>query len=641
MATEVQKSIQISYKADLKDLMAKLKQIPNVTDQEAKKMVAALDRQLKQAEKAAQKSAQASKKAAQEAGKAASRGSQQFDDMADSARKAEERLEHVADASGDIDRGFSSIGLALRTVNPELAATADGLADAFAVTEGLTMSFKSLNPYVIAGAAVVAALTVAYGAYNHSIEEARIKTEKIKEEIELLNVTIKEQTDIIKNMDNQFGGLTRAVNESGMELALLRGEITQLDAAQMKASQTAAEFKVQSEATYKTQHDALKTSIQSRKTEIRLMYDQIRPMSKQREIAQSLSERMTNVPKQFKEMTAQEEVLRAQTDILKDQLKIDEERLAELEGQENMLNKQARILEENLLAIEELKAAEKERKPIQKEVNEVKEVEVDTLRNLIELDQKRFKAQQDASNKLQTLTEEKGLSETELGELNFQRELERIAELGEVSQQQAEAKDLMNVKIAEREEDSIKKLNKLKSDAFNQDMDNMQSLFSSLGEFTNAAMGLMKEKGREDSKAAKILFNMSKAAALGDIAFESAKQIMAATALPPGFRGAKIGLVLATAAAQTGLVMAQQPPQSSFHMGGMAPDEMNSRVLQGEAVLDRATVQRIGGEEGVQQLQQGGGMDSQVVVIQPFRHFGRFAREIGFRPQKQTGIRAY
>ena len=56
MANEVQKSIQISYKADLKDLMAKLKQIPNVTDQEAKKMVSALDRQLKQAEKGSKES---------------------------------------------------------------------------------------------------------------------------------------------------------------------------------------------------------------------------------------------------------------------------------------------------------------------------------------------------------------------------------------------------------------------------------------------------------------------------------------------------------------------------------------------------------------------------------------------------------
>ena len=87
--------------------------------------------------------------------------------------------------------------------------------------------------------------------------------------------------------------------------------------------------------------------------------------------------------------------------------------------------------------------------------------------------------------------------------------------------------------------------------------------------------------------------------------------------------------------------MAQQPPQASFHMGGMAPDEMGARVLQGEAVLDRATVQRIGGEEGVQQLQEGNIGDSKVVVIQPFKHFGRFVKEIGFKAPTQTGLRAY
>jgi len=163
---EVEKSISISYKADLKDLVAKLKQMPNVTDQEAKKMVAALDRQLKQAEKAAKKSAEASKKAAKEASKAAARGSQDFMDMADSARRAEERLERVGEASGDIDRGFSSIGLALRGVNPQLAEAADGLADAMAVTEGLTMSFSALNPVVLAGGAAIGALVLGYMSYQ-------------------------------------------------------------------------------------------------------------------------------------------------------------------------------------------------------------------------------------------------------------------------------------------------------------------------------------------------------------------------------------------------------------------------------------------------------------------------------------------
>ena len=170
---EQKKSIEISYKANLNDLLAKLKTIPNVTDQEAKKMVAALDRQLKQAEKAAKKSSEASKKAAQQAAQAARRGAHQFHELEDSARRAEERLERVGDASGDIDRGFSSIGLALRGVNPQLAEAADGIADAFAVTEGLTMSFAALNPVVVALAATVGTLTLGYMAYQQEIEKAR------------------------------------------------------------------------------------------------------------------------------------------------------------------------------------------------------------------------------------------------------------------------------------------------------------------------------------------------------------------------------------------------------------------------------------------------------------------------------------
>ena len=71
MATEEKKSIEISYKANIKDLVSKLEQIPNVTKEEAKKMVAALDRQLKQAEKAAAKSAAAQKKVAREMAAAA------------------------------------------------------------------------------------------------------------------------------------------------------------------------------------------------------------------------------------------------------------------------------------------------------------------------------------------------------------------------------------------------------------------------------------------------------------------------------------------------------------------------------------------------------------------------------------------
>ena len=127
--------------------------------------------------------------------------------------------------------------------------------------------------------------------------------------------------------------------------------------------------------------------------------------------------------------------------------------------------------------------------------------------------------------------------------------------------------------------------------------------------------------------------------AIADIAMSTAEAVAAAQKLIAPFNAIKTALALATGAAQTAIVMGQKPP--AFHMGGMAPDEMGARVLQGEAVLDRATVQRIGGEEGVQQLQEGNIGDSKVVVIQPFKHFGRFAKEIGFKAPIQTGLRAY
>jgi len=277
----------------------------------------------------------------------------------------------------------------------------------------------------------------------------------------------------------------------------------------------------------------------------------------------------------------------------------------------------------------------------QEKIVEKQGEEEDNLRNLIELDMQRFEKQQNASNELAKLSENILLNDAEMKELSFQRELERIEQLGEVSEQTGLARELTEHKINEIRIAGMKEAQRQMKELVQDTIQHGDELFGSLGQFASAAMELAKQNGKENSKTMKMLFRMSQVAAVGEIAMEAAKQVMAATALPVGFREAKIGLALGTAAAQTGIVMAQQPPQSSMHMGGMAPDEMGARVLQGEAVLDRATVQRIGGEEGVQQLQEGNIGDSKVVVIQPFKHFGRFAKEIGFKAPIQTGLRAY
>jgi len=632
---EEKKSIEISYKANLKDLLAKLKTIPNVTDQEAKKMVSALDRQLKQAEKAAKKSAEASKKAAQQAAQAASRGAMEFDDLADSARKAEERLERVGDASGDIDRGFSSIGLALRGVNPQLAEAADGLADAFAVTEGLTMSFAALNPYVIAAGVAIGALTLGYTSYQAEIEKARQLTLELRDAQKALIESQKEQEN---NLVDAGGKLREIQNE----YKLLTGQITEYEFNVEKAGETANE-------SFRGNIEAADATIETTKLQIAAVKSLISAYSS--DAPAVLSDSMIE---QLKTLQLQNAAIDNNVDLTGRSTKAQVE-LMELQkllnGQLSEQNKQREVLvvmqdeavklsmdmvtmEKELADANEehAQAAKKIVKPA-KEAVEIKEDELGALEDLIAAENRYFDRQMEAKTKLRDLSNETFLTEAEQKQKAFEEELEYIMQLGETAEQQEEALAIIKQKNRDKEKEE-------KKAQFEEDLNNAQEVTGAILGMSDAMLTAALENGRANQKTIKTLFRMNQAASIADIAFNTAKAVTAALAYPPVARAAMIAAAVGTGAAQTAVVMAQQPPQASFHMGGMAPDEMPARVLTGEAVLDRATVRNIGGEQGVKQLQQGG-RGGEVVVIQPFKHFGRFTREIGFVPPKKTGIRAY
>ena len=633
---EEKKSIEISYKANLQDLLSKLKTIPNITDQEAKKMVAALDRQLKQAEKAAQKSAEASKKAAKEAANAAKRGASSFDDLADSARRAEDRLERVGEASGDIDRGFSSIGLALRGVNPQLAEAADGLADAFAVTEGLTMSFAALNPVVLAAAAAVGAVTLGYMSYKQEIEDARQLTLRLRDA----------QQALIQSQQEQQANLTDAagkLREMRNDYALLTGQITEYQYNLEKAGEAANEsFRGNIEAAEQTIE---KTKLQKKAVnellsayamgEQAILSDE---MIAELQMLQLQNDEIDNkVDLTAKNIKAQQELYELLNILTAEITQQTKERDVLLKMQEEavqLATDTVRLEKELADANEEAANAAKKVTKAKKETVDTSHEEEDALRRLIELDQERFHKQQDATNELSKLSESTFLTKSEQDELAFEREMQRIKELGEI----AKNVEMANAIIAE---ENLKRQQQMKMDIFNTDMDNASALSGAFSEFSNAVLQAAMDNGRANQKAIMGLFRMNQAAAVGEIAFNTAKAVTEALAYPPIARAAMIATAIGTGAAQTAVVMAQKPPQATFHMGGMAPDEMPARVLRGEAVLDRATVRRIGGEEGVKQLSQGTAPQEQVVVVQPFKHFGRFTKEIGFRQPKQTGIRAY
>ncbi|MCW4026951.1 MAG: hypothetical protein NWE76_05670, partial [Candidatus Bathyarchaeota archaeon] len=151
------------------------------------------------------------------------------------------------------------------------------------------------------------------------------------------------------------------------------------------------------------------------------------------------------------------------------------------------------------------------------------------------------------------------------------------------------------------------------------------SILQSLSTVTTASLEVLQKSGNKNKKLITALFMAQKVAAIGEIAMNTAKSITAAPAQFGLLAPAAIAGYIATAAAQTAIVMSQQPPK--FHMGGMierTPDESTIIVKRGEAVLDRATVNRLGGEQGVNRIQNGQVMSPQVVVMNPYKHYDRF-----------------
>lgn len=664
MANEVEKSISISYKADLKDLVSKLKQMPNVTDQEAKKMVAALDRQLKQAEKAAQKSAEASKKAAQEAAKAAVRGSSSFDDLSDSARRAEERLERVGESAGDIDRGFSSIGLALRGVNPQLAEAADGIADAMAVTEGLTMSMSALNPVVLASAAVLGGLVLGYMSYQQEIEKARELTLALRDAQAALNTMYNEQEANFRDSLEKLGDITD-------EYAVLTGQIDEYELALRKTER-------QVKASFQGNIDQQAQLIEQRRQELALV-ENIRQSNlgsvadayalseAEKETLKQLQLQIKGVNKRV-DLTAHD---MANNNELSKIYKALTNEIAKQEQGMAILVKHQSDAVDMALQIQEhenesAKGKEAQIKPAEKKV-ELQQKELDTLEEQIEAENKYFDMVQNQQKQVEAA--EQKLEEFRLNaitkkedqeKLAFRRKLEEIYELGKVAQNDELAQDVIKAELHKKELERIDELKEKRREAAQENLDALFQAGEAFAELIEerikgqeidveadrkkqeelANMSAIERQAHEQKKKQMVgLFNFRKGMAIAEIAMGTAEAVIAAQKLLPPFNAIQTAIAVATGAAQAGVVMSQQPPQ--FHMGGMANDEMGTRVLKGEAVLDRATVRRLGGESGVRQLQQNQAPGNQVMVIQPFKHFGRFTREIGLKPPQRTGIAGY
>ena len=670
------RTINIAYKADLKDLINKLKQMPNVTEAEAKKMVSALDRQLKQAEKAAKKSADASAKAARASAAAAARGAREFEEMADAARRAEERLERVGEASGDIDRGFSSIGLALRGVNPQLAEAADGLADAFAVTEGLTMSFAALNPLVVAAGIAIGALTLGYVAHQAELEKVRETTLALRDA----------QKALIESQNEQENNLIDAASklrEQRLEYKLLTGQISEYEFELQKAGEAANEaFRGNLEAVESniSESKLLLATIQSlkdgyleagsanivlsegEKERLRTLQLQTSTVKNNIDLTQEGLKQAAELGKlekalqadianQEKQRAAIEGMQAEAIETAREMVTLEKELADATEEAANQSERRAVATERALSAEEELAKAIQEALSLSDDVVKEKNLQADMDRAIAEafLDdegkkrlaqQKRIDDQIGALEMLGIATGREAEAAMATEALRHQQKMENL------DSEEKTVKDILNIQLDSAKQitngfggmiSNLQELNDLKLESNKIDVEAAQKKAEDLEKLSKEERKQMERR----AKFAIMLFKMEKAASIAEIAMNTAEAVTKALTYGPVLGPALAAVAGATGAAQMAVVAGQPAPQMQFHMGGMAPDEANARVLRGEAILDRATVRRIGGEQGVRNLQQGGSGSVNTVVIQPFKHFGRFSKELGISRAKPVGIRGY
>tara|TARA_R100001460_G_scaffold3923_1_gene11407 strand:+ start:14479 stop:16707 length:2229 start_codon:yes stop_codon:yes gene_type:complete len=740
---DVNKSVEISYRADLKQLINQLQKMPGITEQEAKKMVGQLDRQFKKAERSAKKAAAAQSRAMRR--------------VQESAKDAADKVQDLGDQAGDLDRAFMGAGTAANLFSPALGEVVMLGSDAAAIFEAVTLGLNALNPMFIKLAAGLGLAVGAFGILNMAQEKRLDILDRLAEAEEENRNRLSEIAQIVTNVSNRY-------DDANSALAVFTGQLSQLDADKAKAQR---DIVAATQADVDAVSERIRQSERVLKILMRIKQGNFSVTKSEKELVKAAQARFDTVSNTENLITMFSLTNAKARTALATALQIE-------------ISKEEKIRQGIKVTGEETVRAELERLELQNEYNQAQSEEDIRTTRILENKEK--------INELDSLIAaalESGLDAVEAAELPYTKQIEALREQehlikGNAAKQiefnksikilenkraEAAAKAMLtesleaetnhNAEMARLEKEqkfdqafnSIvlqgvdAQIHKLES-KHNRELDNLTKLAQETGNYhdlliaqqvirdeieqkshdlrikhimdetkigINAAIKLnnaisqllgqrasnleqqtadeiaqaqesteqqiaeldrlvqAKEISELEAAARKEQIKANEAAAItrienstsdeieklrqqefvmnqlssiANIGFSTAEAIMKALATFPG----PPGIILASAAGaagavQLGTVLSQKPPTS--HMGGfLQPDEQLRTVLSGEAVLDRATVNRIGGEQGVRELMSGSSTQNEVVIIQPFRHIDRYNKSA----RKQKGrkpIRRY
>jgi hypothetical protein len=155
-----------------------------------------------------------------------------------------------------------------------------------------------------------------------------------------------------------------------------------------------------------------------------------------------------------------------------------------------------------------------------------------------------------------------------------------------------------------------------------------------VGTFASGVSDLLAQRAEANAKRDRELalrqFKASKAAAVAEATINGAVAITRALAtLGPVAGALATAGIAASTAAQIGIIASQKPAfdRGGLIQGGAMADQVPVNALPGEAVLSRGAVRAIGGQAGVDRLNRGESTGPQVVVVEAYKHFGRFVQD--------------
>lgn len=590
------RTANISFRADISNLRKQLQEIPGVTEAEAKRMVSALQKQMKEAEKAAKKAATATRKGWDKA-----KGS--LDDVADSTKNATDKLQKMEDVAGETDSVLAGMAGALELVSPELADAVRTAGDLSGGFEAVTRTGVGLVGILGPVAVAVGAAALAYQHFAGKVAEAEEKMKLAREEAEKLAAAV----GAIKQ--------ERITAELAKQVAL--GE----EQAEVLAARNA---QLRAESVYQD----LRTDSLGKVTQAQ---------AKLIEAEQTLSKLKEKGPTYVGYTEDEAEAKQAVTSATR-LLRAEKAKLAGLDGQIAGLAADY---------LETWAAGQKKGESASKGRVKAGQDEAAVLVDLAEAEAARAKAAEQGINMARSTAEADLLSDAERLILARDEELARIRSLAVATGDRAAASEAMLAvearaerDLAKLRQDNLDAYNKAREQAHKDELgrirDQASALASGASQFFGGLVSLSEwaaEKQNEASaEAAERWFAFYKATAITQAIIDGAVAAVKAVAqLGPIAGGIAAAGIAGLTAAQIGVIASQDLP--SYHVGGMnlAPDEGLSKVRHGEGYVTERGVRAAGGQAGLAALNRGesAGSTGPVVVIHKYKHrvYGRFVQD--------------